>query len=98
MLSRVIDISESPSPPSRFLLCRKLEESKGRGLGMQLWNIATSNLKQNSFREVTLWVLDTNTVAIKFYERVGLAADGGKKHANIGDQDVLELRYRMRLE
>ena len=75
-----------------------LEGSKGRGIGKQLWNNAISQLRQNSFREITLWVLDTNAAARKFYERGGLSLDGETKPATIGGQDVLELRYRIRLE
>lgn len=75
-----------------------LEEYKGQGVGQSLWSEAIRSLKLNSYSEVTVWVLDTNSVARKFYERNGLVADGATKSATIGGKEVMELRYRMRFK
>lgn len=75
-----------------------LETVKGQGHGRALWNVAFKALKANLYKHVTLWVLDTNTVARGFYEHVGLVLDGATKSAVIGGQEVVELRYRMSIE
>lgn len=75
-----------------------LENYKGCGVGIALWNEALRSLKQRSCNEVTLWVLDTNNAARRFYTRVGMLPDGATKSEAIGEQKVIELRYRMSLE
>jgi hypothetical protein len=43
---------------------------------------------------MTLWVLDGNARARRFYERAGLVADGAAKHATFGGATLREVRYR----
>ena len=42
---------------------------------------------------MTLWVLEKNDPARRFYESVGFALDGGRKGDTIDHADVVELRY-----
>ena len=68
---------------------------RGKGRGRALLDRATAEFRRRGFREVTLWVLEGNTAARRFYEKVGFHADGGRKtHPGT---DVQEVRYRFRL-
>src|SRR5882724_1102422 len=69
--------------------------TKGCGVGKALWEQTRDLIKALGYSEVTLWVLDTNIRARRFYEKAGFKLDGAKKHANFGDQEVTELRYRL---
>ncbi len=64
----------------------------GKGYGKQLMDFAISRLKELSYRTVTLWVLEANERARKFYERYGYVFDGAKKEINIG-KPLTEIRY-----
>lgn len=68
----------------------------GRGAGAALLGAALGEAAAQGARAVTLWVLDSNTRARGFYERVGFARDGREKvDAALGD--ARELRYRLAL-
>ncbi len=43
---------------------------------------------------VTLWVLEQNGPARKFYEAMGFVLDGGRKTERIGAAELVEVRYR----
>jgi ribosomal protein S18 acetylase RimI-like enzyme len=51
--------------------------------------------KARGFKELSLWVLDTNTRAQTFYQGMGLHPDG-KKKSEAWQNDVIfqEVRYR----
>jgi RimJ/RimL family protein N-acetyltransferase len=49
------------------------------------------------FEQATLWVLDSNARSRAFYERKGWQPDGTVKRDAIGDAEVVEVRYRRRL-
>jgi ribosomal protein S18 acetylase RimI-like enzyme len=67
--SRDTDVNSSVGEVYAIYL---LETVKGPGHGRALWNDAFKALKADLYRQVTLWVVDTNTVARRSYERVGL--------------------------
>ncbi len=70
-------------------------DAMGQGFGAMLLGVALGEAAVCGARTVTLWVLDTNTRARRFYERMGFVADGTEKHdARI---DGRELRYRLDL-
>lgn len=71
-----------------------VEESKGAGIGKSLWEKSLKDLHALGYTEVTLWVLDTNERARRFYERVGFVPEDIFKQVNIGGQEVREIRYR----
>lgn len=73
-------------------------ESAWRGIGAHLWKSGIESLNEQHFDEVTVWVLDRNLPARRFYEGLGCSIDGGKKLEKIGGQDVLEIRYRVCLK
>jgi len=68
---------------------------RGRGHGRALLDHAFAEFRRRGMKEVTLWVLEGNTDARRFYERLGFHNDGGKK-AYPGTE-VPEVRYRIAL-
>lgn len=64
------------------------------GVGRQLMAAAMLTLRAANFSSATLWVLEGNVHAIRFYERMGWQPDGAVKSAVIGGSAIRELRYR----
>ncbi len=64
------------------------------GAGAALMNEATAFL-QDRFDRATLWVLDTNERARRFYEKGGWGPDGAKKDDDRGSFVLHEMRYRI---
>jgi GNAT superfamily N-acetyltransferase len=50
-----------------------------KGIGRQLMDATLACLATAGFTQVTLWVLDSNVRARRFYEAGGWSADGGQK-------------------
>ena len=48
----------------------------GTGVGRELFDAATVALRDAAFSRATLWVLEANTLARRFYERAGWSWDG----------------------
>jgi GNAT superfamily N-acetyltransferase len=69
----------------------------GQRLGRQLIAHAVDLLRRAGNTAATLWVLNGNTRAIRFYEANGWSADGTTKHDTIADVAVTETRYRIDL-
>jgi RimJ/RimL family protein N-acetyltransferase len=46
---------------------------------------------------VTLWVVEANARARRFYERQGFRPDGSTKTARMSGTEAIEVRYRMSL-
>jgi ribosomal protein S18 acetylase RimI-like enzyme len=69
----------------------------GTGVGRELLSAATEQLRQAGFTEATLWVLEGNTRARRFYASAGWRPDGARKDAVIAGVPVVEVRYRRRL-
>jgi ribosomal protein S18 acetylase RimI-like enzyme len=66
----------------------------GQGLGRALMSAALEHLAAAGYAEATLWVLDTNARARRFYAAAGFSADGGAKTDNTYGFPIRELRYR----
>lgn len=67
----------------------------GQRVGSKLMAKGLATLKEQGFKEATLWVLDTNTKARRFYESRGWAEDGAKKTEPGDGFDLTETRYRI---
>lgn len=66
----------------------------GHGLGRRLHDAALETLRQEGYVRATLWVLDGNARARRFYERIGWVLDGETKVDSIaGSPPVTEVRY-----
>jgi GNAT superfamily N-acetyltransferase len=48
----------------------------GTGVGRELFEAATTALRDAGFAHATLWVLEANAPARRFYEKAGWAWDG----------------------
>ncbi|MBK7580065.1 MAG: GNAT family N-acetyltransferase [Myxococcales bacterium] len=67
----------------------------GHGRALML---AVLDQARRTYRELTLWVLISNSRARCFYEALGFALDGGEKQDDRwGDFVLRELRYRFTL-
>ena len=65
----------------------------GTGAGRALMDAAVQELRALGFANATLWVLDTNTRARRFYEIAGWAPDGAEKDEVWRGAAIHELRY-----
>jgi ribosomal protein S18 acetylase RimI-like enzyme len=66
-----------------------------RGVGRALWQQAEAHLVAAGFRSVTLWVLESNTRAVSFYEAFGFTPDPGHaKTLERGGVQLVEIRLR----
>jgi ribosomal protein S18 acetylase RimI-like enzyme len=65
-----------------------------RGYGRDLFDSAIRGLTDAGFSAATLWVLETNARARRFYEAAGWLADGANKTEKRGDVELREVRYR----
>ena len=51
----------------------------GKGIGRALFAHAVADLRQRGYRQATLWVLESNARARRFYEAASFAPDGARK-------------------
>ena len=64
------------------------------GTGRELWKIARARLVERGFASVTLWVLEQNERAARFYRMAGFVADpASRMEISIGGKNVWEVRY-----
>ena len=66
------------------------------GAGRALLAAVEHALTDAGFAEATLWVLEQNERARRFYERAGWHDDGGRQQERFLETDVTEVRYRKR--
>lgn len=67
-------------------------EQWGRGVGRALIEAAWARLVALDFGCATLWVLDGNRRAVRFYEATGWSLDGTVRHEDFDGVAVTELR------
>lgn len=89
--------NDSSSSVGELYAIYLIEDAKGRGIGTALWERTCDFIKQLGYSEVTLWVLDTNSRARNFYDKVGFTLDGAAKREDIGGAEISEVRYRLRV-
>lgn len=65
----------------------------GEGIGRRLIQRAVQSLAEAGFSSATLWVLDANERARRFYEEAGWTTDGATKNDEREDFTLHELRY-----
>lgn len=69
----------------------------GKGYGRALMAAALQRLAQAGYQQVTLWVLDSNARARRFYEAAGFEPDGAVKTDDRLGFRLAEVRYRRSL-
>lgn len=63
-----------------------------QGIGTKLIQWGINDLKNKGYNKISLWVLEENINARKFYEKMGFVHDGTVKELNFGKQ-LNEFRY-----
>jgi ribosomal protein S18 acetylase RimI-like enzyme len=74
-----------------------LPEFWHQGVGRELLKQAERQLQDSQFTALTLWVLEKNIPARRFYEARGFRLDGDRKEATIGGLFLTELRYEKKI-
>jgi RimJ/RimL family protein N-acetyltransferase len=69
----------------------------GLGLGRALFAAAVADLRELGRAAVTLWVLDGNARARRFYEAAGMRTDGAAKIEEDEGAELPHVRYRLAL-
>ena len=69
----------------------------GTGLGRTLFEHAIGDLRSRGFTTATLWVLETNVLARRFYETAGWTADGTVTTERVDCEMRPTVRYRTAL-
>ncbi len=70
----------------------------GRGHGRVLWESCHGRMRLDGFREATLWVLEGNVRARRFYEAIGFSLEeGASKQFRGAGFSLGEVRYRRAL-
>jgi ribosomal protein S18 acetylase RimI-like enzyme len=72
-------------------------EHMGTGLGRALFEHALDDVRQRGFRAATLWVLETNERARRFYEIAGWKHDGTVTSEHVDCEMRPTVRYRVDL-
>ncbi|WP_168014129.1 GNAT family N-acetyltransferase [Halomonas salinarum] len=65
----------------------------GQGMGRGLLDDAVLQLMNKGYRSITLWVLEENLHARRFYEMAGFHLDGASKVIEIDGKALVEIRY-----
>ena len=86
------DLDDDPTRVGHITSVHVLPHLRGRGYGRVLVDHALAEFRRRGFAEVTLWVLEANRSARRFYERYGFDLDGGKR--TYPTTQVPEVRYR----
>ncbi len=71
-------------------------EHWGHGHGRRAMNFALERLRSHGFTAVSLWVLEENARARRFYEAYGFLPDGAREPITLG-RELMELRYTVSL-
>lgn len=70
-----------------------LPEYFGKGFGKMLLDNSMSHLFGMGYKKIYLWVLEENTRARKFYGKNGFKQTSDRTSINIGNKELLEVRY-----
>ena len=74
-----------------------LSEFWNQGIGRELLEEAERRIKDSNFIALTLWVLEKNLLARRFYEARGFRLDTSRKEETIGGLLLAELRYEKKM-
>ena len=72
-------------------------EAWGRGHGRVLCQDALRRAREGGFEVLTLWVLEMNTRARRFYSAFGFTLDAASKTVEGTSEGLIALRYRIQL-
>ncbi len=89
------DADEDPATVAEIFTIYLAPEAWRRGMGGALLAAAVEEQSRAGHRAATLWVLDANARARRFYEAAGWRLDGAVKHDMVLGAVLTELRYRL---
>jgi GNAT superfamily N-acetyltransferase len=89
------DEDKRPRPVGELGAIYVLPSAWGRGVGQSLMVEFMEWLRVSGFEEATLWVLENNPRARRFYEAAGWTLDGATKAGVLLGTPVSEVRYRI---
>jgi ribosomal protein S18 acetylase RimI-like enzyme len=89
------DADDDPTRVGHITSLHVLPRLRGRGSGRMLIDQVFAEFQCRGFVEVTLWVLEENRDARRFYEKHGFHLDGATRR--YPRTQVPEVRYRIRL-
>jgi ribosomal protein S18 acetylase RimI-like enzyme len=71
-----------------------LPEHWSTGAGRELWRAGVGRLAERGFTSFTLWVLEDNARAIRFYRAAGMEPNPAtRKLISVGGKQLAEVRY-----
>jgi GNAT superfamily N-acetyltransferase len=88
------DADDDPKRVAEISAIYLLPEYWRKGLGQQLCKVLFDNVQKKGFKEITIWVLESNTQARHFYEMLGFIETGDVELDHIGCESLRVLRYR----
>jgi len=91
------DTRDDDHDGGELLMINCVADAWGTGAGQQLLDEAVAYLRARSFSHATLWVLDSNARARRFYERNGWEPDGATKTDDRDGFVLDEVRYHIDL-
>lgn len=91
------DADADPGQTGQLAVIYLLPQTWGAGTGRKLMAAAVDGLADLGYAEATLWVLDSNERARRFYAKAGWAEDGVTRVDDSLGISLNEVRYRLRL-
>ncbi len=88
------DQDANPEQVAEIAAIYLLPEVWGKGLGRQLMAASVESLAVARYAQATLWVLDSNVRARRFYAGNGWAEDGAAKQDDTLGFSMIEVRMR----
>jgi GNAT superfamily N-acetyltransferase len=88
------DEGESPDEVGEVAAIYLTDAVWDKGYGRRLMTASLGLLTNVGYQQATLWVLDTNARARRFYEKAGFQPDGAVQIDDRGTFQLRELRYR----
>lgn len=90
-----MDADAKPSDRIAELFAIYVEPARiGTGLGRALFDHAVDDLRSRRFAAATLWVLETNALARRFYVAAGWTEDGATTTERVDCENLPTVRYR----
>jgi RimJ/RimL family protein N-acetyltransferase len=87
------DAGEDPAAVAEIGTLYSVPEVWGAGIGKRLMSAALQTLEQAGYTQATLWVLEANERARRFYEAAGWRTDGALDAETASGLPLTKVRY-----
>jgi GNAT superfamily N-acetyltransferase len=91
------DTDTDPAHVGELIGIYLLADAWGKGVGRSLMITVMERLAAAGYSQATLWVLESNVRARRFYAQAGWCEDGAVKQDDRLGFPMIEVRYRRRL-